>query len=662
MTGGEAERIANLETVVRALARDVAALRAELHGAASSTPARPDPIAPPTAARAASPPPDSAPRAIPRPAPRAPSRAGFDLEGLVGRYGTMALAVLTIVMGVGAFLSWAVEHVRVGPAARVALGAALAAAIAATGWWLRGRAGGSARAYGNTLLGLALAIVHVDAWGAGPYLGVVSPGIALVVAAAASAALAALAFSSGEQALFAVGLGGALLAPFVTSSGEGTLAALLGYGLVVTAGACAALGSAAARGRRWKLARRIAGAGGAGYALAALPLPAEPASWPQQVAPPAFALLCAWIALALAGRDHRVPLARTLLAGALGALAARAVDVAAGGGRVWDVVPALVTTAALATATAFVAARLTEEDDGRSVFWGAILPIAFLIVAVLALPESRGVLGAGVAGSWTLLSLAAARLDLARRRQPALVVAGAAATTAVVLGLARHPVAGVAGLALVGTLLALLAARLAERGEPSRLVLFPSVFALVTGSLWAQTLLAQRPAYGYTPFLTRPSLAGLAAVGGWAAFAWIVARARWAQPTPIAVGAGATAGPPIPGRALVAALGVVAAFLWGREELARAFSRDLATFLLIGYYAAAGVAAIFVGRRRTVAGARRIGLALAVYAALKALSQSAGLDDVALRVGSFLVVGLFLLGVAYWYRATEGAERGTVDG
>ena len=48
---------------------------------------------------------------------------------------------------------------------------------------------------------------------------------------------------------------------------------------------------------------------------------------------------------------------------------------------------------------------------------------------------------------------------------------------------------------------------------------------------------------------------------------------------------------------------------------------------------------------------RRAGLALAIYAALKAVVQASGLSSVGLRVGSYLAVGGFLLGVAYWYRA-----------
>jgi hypothetical protein len=90
-------------------------------------------------------------------------------------------------------------------------------------------------------------------------------------------------------------------------------------------------------------------------------------------------------------------------------------------------------------------------------------------------------------------------------------------------------------------------------------------------------------------------------------------------------------------------------------------SPDVATFLLVGYFAAAGIAAISVGRARRVAGARQAGIGLALYAAVKALAQASHLDPVGLRVGSYLVVGGFLLAVGYWYRAAgdrREPERG----
>ena len=69
------------------------------------------------------------------------------------------------------------------------------------------------------------------------------------------------------------------------------------------------------------------------------------------------------------------------------------------------------------------------------------------------------------------------------------------------------------------------------------------------------------------------------------------------------------------------------------------------------FYASHRVGAIPSGRRRGVAALRQVGLALAIYAALKAVAQASTVALIGLRVGSYLLVGCFLLAVAYWYRA-----------
>ncbi len=93
----------------------------------------------------------------------------IDLENLLGRYGTIAVASLAILMGVGTFLSWAIEHGLLGPTVRVVLGFIGAGIVAAVGFWVRKKR--DVR-FGNVLLALSLAIVHVDSWAAGPYLQV----------------------------------------------------------------------------------------------------------------------------------------------------------------------------------------------------------------------------------------------------------------------------------------------------------------------------------------------------------------------------------------------------------------------------------------------------------------------------------------------------------
>jgi hypothetical protein len=105
-------------------------------------------------------------------------------------------------------------------------------------------------------------------------------------------------------------------------------------------------------------------------------------------------------------------------------------------------------------------------------------------------------------------------------------------------------------------------------------------------------------------------------------------------------------------RTAVRLAGSAVTFLWGNTELSHAYSTDIATFLLILYYAGVGVASIFVGRAREIRVLRHVGLGLAIFAALKAIAEASSLA-IGLRVGSYLLAGVFLLAVAYWYRERE---------
>jgi hypothetical protein len=97
------------------------------------------------------------------------------------------------------------------------------------------------------------------------------------------------------------------------------------------------------------------------------------------------------------------------------------------------------------------------------------------------------------------------------------------------------------------------------------------------------------------------------------------------------------------------------AFFWGHLELRCAFSADVSTFLLIAYYATCGVFAIQQGRVRGEGRLRQVGLSLSVLAALYAILAASNVQQIGLRVGSYLLVGVFLLGVAWWYRG-EGRD------
>ena len=63
------------------------------------------------------------------------------------------------------------------------------------------------------------------------------------------------------------------------------------------------------------------------------------------------------------------------------------------------------------------------------------------------------------------------------------------------------------------------------------------------------------------------------------------------------------------------------------------------------------------GRVREVPLVRHVGLALCVIAALLALGRTSRLDSGGLKAATFVIVSLFLLAVAYWYRK-QGEVRG----
>ncbi|HET9425573.1 MAG TPA: hypothetical protein VFO55_09390, partial [Gemmatimonadaceae bacterium] len=68
------------------------------------------------------------------------------------------------------------------------------------------------------------------------------------------------------------------------------------------------------------------------------------------------------------------------------------------------------------------------------------------------------------------------------------------------------------------------------------------------------------------------------------------------------------------------------------------------------YYAGTGALMIFLGRRHDVRHLRLIGLAVALWAAWKAIVEAFAIPNVAVRIAVFFAVSVFLLAVSYWYR------------
>ena len=552
-------------------------------------------------------------------------RADDGLENLIGRYGALVLAVLTIVMGAGALVSWAISHGLLGPWVRVALGTLLAIAIAGTGWWLRTR---GSRDFGNVLIALSLAVIDVVAWGAGPRLGLVPPLVSLGVADAAAIALAALALAENEQLLYAAGLGGALIAPFVMATGEPRYGLLAAYGLIVLATAIRTIGD-----REWWKAVWIVLAGTVMYAFSVRGYLGGVA-WVDREFAVAFAGVVCAIALSWERKPTRPWVA--VCAAAMMAFATQGVHSLAATPLESLLATPDVQLFALAGTALFLAAVRDIDERESMPGWSLVVivvPVLFLYGALRALGPIAGPVSGSVVLAWGLAYSASSLRHEGNRRGVLLMAGGLAGLWAITLLLDRSPDAVPPVVAAYAVLLAAV-----SKHEKLPLVLGATGVSLAVAFSIAAAHLTART--GYTiPFLSLPSL-GLASVVIAAFFS-----ASNGLPERISLFGEARERDDV---------GVLAAsmfaFLWGHLELRRAFSADASTFLLIAYYASCGVLAIQQGRLRNAGRLRQVGLALAVLAALYAISAASGVQQIGLRVGSYLLVGAFLLGVAWLYR------------
>ena len=545
-----------------------------------------------------------------------------DLESLVGRYGTLVLATVSALAAVGTFLGWAIRNGMLGPSQRIALGLIVAAALAVGGLRLRKRE----RSFGASLLGLALAITHVCAWGAGPSLHLVPDWGAFLLAAVASTALAVFAHHEADEPLWSVGFSGAAIAPFVTSSGKSNLLLLAAYGVAVLGSSGYAMGA-----RRWVVAGRL-------FLLAAALYTAALATGFEKDLGPLLGMSFP-LAVALAGVIPWIGgWARRDRLRALGALAAVAA-VRSGMGMNMPLdrttIAASIAAAGLLWLIIVDRTHMVREPapptGGRKLYegdWldGGVLPMGFVAAAVMALDTSARGSGMAMAAAAAVLLVAVMRFPQGSLRDAAVFATVLSALMALLLIEKGHPLMLIASVAALSTVC--FAANLAWRS-----VSWTTLGTL--GLAWAvlATLghLAWRPAYQYSPFATNPS-----AVAGGVLLA-IVAAWRLSAVEPQL-------------ERLFRVAAVIWAFLWVHQEIAFAYNPTVATLLRVTYYAMTSVAAVGVGRTRGIALLRHVGLALAVLAAGTALYGARKLDAIGARIGADLVAAVFLLGIAYWYR------------
>ncbi len=609
--------IARLTLEVGDARRALAALRAE-SALAPAVPAAPRGDAPRGDASRV-----DAPRPL-RAAPP-PERSNASLENLVGRYGVLALAVLTIMMGAGALVSWAVSHGLLVPWVRVTLGGMLAISLAVTGWWLRAR---GSRGFGNVLVALALAVTDVVAWGAGPRLGLIPPSASLAIADAAAGALATLALVENEELLFGVGLGGALVAPFAMATGVPHYGLLAAYGLVVLAAAIRTIGE-----RPWRTPTGLILAGTVVYALSVRGYSGD-LQWVNREFGALFAGAVTAVALVWAHRPGRSWIA-LCAATTMAFVAQHSTPEATSPLAALASMPDIQITALSGTAFLFFAVRDIDEREFAVWLMSVILvPGLFLVAALEPLRPVAGPVAGSVVLAWALAYSACSLFTKGVRRGVLITAGGFAGLFAIQLLLDRIPGAVPVVLAAYAVLLSVVSKR-----EQQPAVLLAAGASLVSGFSIAAWRLVSAAGYTTTPFLSVDSLGMASAVGA------ALVGAYGALPEKVSL-SDTVFGRVRAGVCVALALG----FIWGDLELRRAVSADVSTFLLIAYYASCGVLAIYQGRVRGERGLRQVGLSLSVLAALYAIGAASDVGQIGLRVGSYLLAGVFLLGVAWWYR------------
>ena len=615
------QRLATLEAAVRALRYDLQRARATL------TPQR----ASPTAAQ------------------KAPAKqdgpgllsgewlpAHLDFEALIGRYGTLVLATVSALAAMGLFLNWAIERGYLGPQQRVGLGLLTAAGLAVAGLRLRRRE----RSFGASLLGLALAITHVCAWGAGPALHLVPDWGAFLLAALTSMALAVFAHAEADEPLWSVGFSGAAVAPFVTASGRGNLVLLAAYGVAVLVAAGYAMNS-----RRWIVAGRL-------FLLAALLYTTALATGFERHYGPLLGMGFPLVVAVLGVVPWSTAWARRERVRALGVMAALA-SIRAGLGTQHPISSEMVAAAIAAAGLVWLvlvdrthqvaepvppAHRHLHEGDWLD---AAVLPLGFALAGLAALDASARGSGAAMAAVAVVLLCTVMRAPYGSLRDAAVFATVAAALVAVMLLLSGRDFAQVAAVAVLGAS-CFAANRVWRSGSWTTI----GLLALGWGMLGSLGQLTARTSYAYPPFGTLATAVAAVVLASTVASAWVAASderlARW-----------------LTGGALAWA------FIWVHQEIAFAFNATTAMLLRVTYYAATSVLAVGTGRARRVPLLRHVGLGLALLAAGTALYGARDLDAVAARIGADLVAAIFLLAIAYWYRRPGGQtdeERGAREG
>ncbi|HYS14999.1 MAG TPA: DUF2339 domain-containing protein [Burkholderiaceae bacterium] len=168
--------------------------------------------------------------------PAAPSALQLGLiaarNWLLGGNTVARVGVLVLFVGIAFLLRYVAEHTRVPIEVRL-LGVALGALVfLALGWRLRVRRPG----FAITLQGAAIGILYLTTFAALRLYAVLPPLVAFAFMALLAVLAGLLAILQDARALAALGAAGGFLAPILISTGEGRVALLFSYYLLLNCG------------------------------------------------------------------------------------------------------------------------------------------------------------------------------------------------------------------------------------------------------------------------------------------------------------------------------------------------------------------------------------------------------------------------------------------
>jgi hypothetical protein len=501
-------------------------------------------------------------------------------------------------------------------------------------------------------LGLALVIVLLCAYAAGPSFHLIPTWIAFVGSAAIAWALAIFARSENDEPLWCVAFGGAAIAPFATSDGSGNVFALLAYAFVLLLSACFAISH-----RVWPVAWRV-------FYLSSLLFVAAGTfigSWHGLSA--FYATFALPLVIGAAGILPFAPDARKRAAlrwlALLALFATAATSSLYSPMRFWFAVAEILAALGLwlliiDRLRGVAQSSLLAKNAGRSALldWidGAAIPLALMFRAASVTPAGNSTAIVYVAGL-TMFFLIAWRHPISSARDAAVFAVMAAAVAIAFEMHLEEPLAGVAAL-LVLTIASVVLHRL----RPSLSWVVTGTAVLLLAVAMTVSSLVDRRIYAFPPFGTEPSMAALAVT---AALVIIARFWRWLfDATCEAMGERPRRAYANELRSLLrstVAAPWVWAFSWVLIELAMAYSPSTSTLLLVTYFAITAVCSVAVGRWQHSARLRQLGLFLALAAAATSVYGASTYFDIGARILAYLVTSAFLLGIAYWYRR-PGAE------